>query len=1031
MRIHCPHCQAEIEVLNSVADSVVTCSSCKAVFDPRQKETLPGGEAPELLPGIRAGDGFGGYVLERRLGKGGMGQVFLATQLSLGRKVALKVLAPELLRDPEFVRRFDAEARVLAALNHPNIVQVIDKGIERGHSFLVMELVDGVSLRDLLSEKKLPPQDALRIVPQLCDALEYAHARGVVHRDIKPENILIGRDGTPKIADFGLARIVGAPDRERITRSNAVMGSLDYMAPEQRERTKDADHRADIYALGVVLYEMLTGELPLGRWDPPSKKVKLEVDIDEVVLRVLAKDPEMRYQRASEVGTEIRRRLAGERPPAGPEPPCETAIGRAADVLRVRRNEPAFAVACIALVFGAVFLTATFFASEGAQKGLGAVAGLLLGSAALGAIGSGVLPRMKRGTAGWLEFPLCFGTLMIAWWALPEPLDRMAGGALGAFVVALHLWKEHLVEPKREKDPSEKKRAKGKESEKEKDMRVTIEPAPGAPARTFEVDPKAQTVRETPASEASWEKRLEEKLRGAVERKVEAAVERKVEAAVEAPPAPAAPPRRAISAFAFLGFLAACLVFVVGALGASVLYYGHASDWAVLEDWAASAPRELAGFVVFAHSGEVVPGIMLVLTLAGIGTALVAAWNLAAFFATGRRSGKRGRGLAFVGLALVVGVGLAFVRQWHIYQLTIDQWRENLTAPEARAFAGVAPRDGLPQGYGRYGRADRVLAANALRWREGESATRLAAIAEKDESAAVRLAATAALGEKLFAIVRNGPPAADAAALAAAEGELAKTKGWVAKDEAQLERARELFKSGDYGPSSVRTAEQDLARAREQMQEAQTKRDALAKGRRETIEEALQARLQDPAPAVRDLARDALAGEAKGAWPFPLEREVGFGVRVRAGGGRVEVGPAGVHVDGPGGSVDIGPGGVKVGDFTPEAPLPPEAPAKPEAPKPAAAPTDLFFGVTVAQGPGSAQAPSAVVITGVWDGSPAAKAGLRVGERVESAGIPGALRPIYSVNQLAALVADLRQADAIELMVDDGTATFSVKVPLR
>src|SRR6185503_19997418 len=152
-----------------------------------------------------------------------------------------------------------------------------------------MEYADGSNLRDLLVQKKLTPEQALRVVPKLCDALEYAHSRGVIHRDIKPENILIGRDGTVKIADFGLARIVGEAPSGRITRSNAVMGSLDYMAPEQREKTRDADHRADIYALGVVFYEMLTGELPIGRFEPPSKRVKLEVDVDEVVLRVLAK----------------------------------------------------------------------------------------------------------------------------------------------------------------------------------------------------------------------------------------------------------------------------------------------------------------------------------------------------------------------------------------------------------------------------------------------------------------------------------------------------------------------------------------------------------------------------------------------------------------------------------------------------------------------------------------------------------------------------------------------------------------------
>ncbi|HVY62818.1 MAG TPA: protein kinase, partial [Planctomycetota bacterium] len=278
MKIHCPHCLEETELENSVADSVVRCASCKAVFDPRKKDTLPqAGGGPdarvELLPGICAGDGFGGYVLERKLGKGGMGIVFAATQLSLGRKVAIKVLAHDLLADPEFVKRFDREARALASLNHPHIVKVIDKGIERGNVYLVMEYVDGVSLRDVMNERRLSPRDALKLIPQLCEALEYAHSRGVIHRDIKPENILVDTAGAVKVADFGLARILDEQTVGRITRSNAVMGSLDYMAPEQRERTKEADHRADIYALGVVVYEMLTGELPLGRFEPPSKKV--------------------------------------------------------------------------------------------------------------------------------------------------------------------------------------------------------------------------------------------------------------------------------------------------------------------------------------------------------------------------------------------------------------------------------------------------------------------------------------------------------------------------------------------------------------------------------------------------------------------------------------------------------------------------------------------------------------------------------------------------------------------------------------
>jgi hypothetical protein len=146
----------------------------------------------------------------------------------------------------------------------------------------------------------------LAIVPQICDALQYAHDQGVVHRDIKPENILLDRSGRVKIADFGLAKMLGkGPDDFTLTRSQQVMGTPRYMAPEQIEKPLMVDHRADIYSLGVVLYEMLTGELPLGRFVPPSHKVQLDVRIDEVVLRALEKEPERRFQRASQVKSEL------------------------------------------------------------------------------------------------------------------------------------------------------------------------------------------------------------------------------------------------------------------------------------------------------------------------------------------------------------------------------------------------------------------------------------------------------------------------------------------------------------------------------------------------------------------------------------------------------------------------------------------------------------------------------------------------------------------------------------------------------
>jgi hypothetical protein len=240
------------------------------------------------------------------LGRGGMGAVFKARQKHLDRVVALKVIPPEAAKDPAFAERFAREARALARLHHPNIVMVYDFGQNGDIYYLLMEYVDGVDLRRAQHASRLSPTEALAIVPQICDALQYAHDQGVVHRDIKPENVLLDRAGHVKIADFGLAKMLGkSPDNFTLTATQQVMGTPRYMAPEQIEKPTSVDHRADIYSLGVVLYEMLTGELPIGRFQPPSQKVQLDVRIDHVVLRALEKEPDRRYQRASEVKTEL------------------------------------------------------------------------------------------------------------------------------------------------------------------------------------------------------------------------------------------------------------------------------------------------------------------------------------------------------------------------------------------------------------------------------------------------------------------------------------------------------------------------------------------------------------------------------------------------------------------------------------------------------------------------------------------------------------------------------------------------------
>ena len=240
------------------------------------------------------------------LGRGGMGIVYKARQKGLDRLVALKLLPPDPDRDERFGERFTREARALATLQHPNIVAVHDSGQVGEIFYFIMEYVDGMNLRQMMDGGHLDPSAALRIVPPICDALQYAHDEGIMHRDVKPENILIDRNGRVKIADFGLAKLLvtGATDR-LLTAPHQVMGTMHYMAPEQIEQPGNVDHRADIFALGVVLYEMLTGELPIGRFPLPSERTPLDPLVDQIVLHALEKEPDRRYQRMTDVKTDV------------------------------------------------------------------------------------------------------------------------------------------------------------------------------------------------------------------------------------------------------------------------------------------------------------------------------------------------------------------------------------------------------------------------------------------------------------------------------------------------------------------------------------------------------------------------------------------------------------------------------------------------------------------------------------------------------------------------------------------------------
>lgn len=248
------------------------------------------------------------------IGEGGMGAVYKARQKKLDRLIALKVIRQNVTGVPFFADRFEREARTLARLSHPKIVGIHDFGEvdtrssghrKSNHStlyFLMMEYVDGENLRHLIDSGTLSPELAVSLIRQICEPLEYAHGEGIVHRDIKPENILIDSSGRVRIADFGLAKLVTTSAKElTLTKTLQIVGTPRYMAPEQMEGSRDVDQRADIFSLGIVFYEMLTGTTPAGHFEPPSMKSGAHPDLDEIVLRAISSDPQRRYQSVSEL----------------------------------------------------------------------------------------------------------------------------------------------------------------------------------------------------------------------------------------------------------------------------------------------------------------------------------------------------------------------------------------------------------------------------------------------------------------------------------------------------------------------------------------------------------------------------------------------------------------------------------------------------------------------------------------------------------------------------------------------------------
>jgi serine/threonine protein kinase len=318
---HCPKCQAPLPA-NAPQG---LCAKCllAAVSTPTEAGQPADRQPPPPIALVAAA--FPQLEILELIGHGGMGVVYKARQPRLDRVVALKLLPQSLAADAAFAERFNREARVLARLNHPNIVTVHDFGQSGGFFYLLMEFVDGVNLRQAMQAGRFTPQQAMMLVPKICEALQFAHDEGILHRDIKPENILLDTRGRVKIADFGIAKLLGeAREKVTLTASGLAVGTPHYMAPEQLEHPQDVDQRADIYSLGVVFYEMLTGELPIGRFAPPSQKSSVDARVDDVVFHALEKEREKRFRSAGEVKTSVEAITSN---PA--VPPAQAAAGSA------------------------------------------------------------------------------------------------------------------------------------------------------------------------------------------------------------------------------------------------------------------------------------------------------------------------------------------------------------------------------------------------------------------------------------------------------------------------------------------------------------------------------------------------------------------------------------------------------------------------------------------------------------------------------------------------------------------------------
>ncbi len=256
-------------------------------------------------------ENIGNYKVIEEIGKGAMAVVYKAIQPSLNRTVAIKVLSQELTSDSQFINRFNRESAIIAQFNHPNIVHVIDKGSIDNTFYFVMDLIEGRDFKEFIADEKSTFDDKMNVFIQVCKGLSYAHRNGVIHRDIKPSNILVDTHKNAWLSDFGIAKLNGSVEHD-LTCADMVLGTLHYMSPEQRKNTKEVDHRSDIYALGIILYEIATGKRIEGVMKEP-RKVNPEISamLEKVILKCLEQEKKNRYKNVDDLKDNLLKSLKG------------------------------------------------------------------------------------------------------------------------------------------------------------------------------------------------------------------------------------------------------------------------------------------------------------------------------------------------------------------------------------------------------------------------------------------------------------------------------------------------------------------------------------------------------------------------------------------------------------------------------------------------------------------------------------------------------------------------------------------------